>query len=81
MGRKKTVLRNDGWRQREFRCLARHEIEVGGLLRILGHDLDEAGVIHAVIVIVATMHVERRLGNGAATHVEHVRQALAGRGI
>ena len=47
----------------------------------LAEDLEEAGVVDAVVVVVAGVHVERRLGHGAAADVQHVGQALADRGI
>jgi hypothetical protein len=61
--------------------LAPDQVEVGRLGGVLGHHLDEAGVVDAVVVVVPGMHVERDLGDGAAAHVEHIGQALADRGV
>ena len=81
MSGQKAVLADDGRRQREFGDLARDQIEVGRLGGALGHDLDEAGVVDAVVVVMAGMYVQRSLGDGAAAHVEHVRQTLANSGV
>jgi hypothetical protein len=77
VGGEEAVLADDRRRQRQLGDLAPDQVEVGGLGGVLGHHLDEAGVVHAVVVVVAGMHVQRGLGDGAAAHVEHVGQALA----
>ena len=53
--------------------------QVGRLLDVLGEDLEEAGVVDGVVVVVAGVHVERVLGDGAGRDVQHVGQALADR--
>jgi hypothetical protein len=77
MGGEEAVLADDRGSQRQLGDLAPDQVEVGRLGRVLGHDLDEAGVIDAVVVVMAGMHVQRNLGDGAAAHVEHIGQALA----
>ncbi len=81
MGGEKAVHRRHRRGQRQLGGLARDQIEVGGFLRALGEHLDEAGIVGAVVIVVSAMHIERGLGNRAATQVEHVRQALANSGV
>jgi hypothetical protein len=81
VGGEEAVLADDGRRQRQLGGLARDEVEVGGALGVLRHHLDEAGVVDAVVVVVAAVHVEAGLGDGAAAHVEHVGQPLADGGV
>ena len=57
------------------------DVEVGHLLGILGEELEEASILNAVVVIVAGVHVETRLGHGPGADVEHVRQAFADGGV
>jgi len=65
--------------QAQFRDLARDEVEVGRLLRVLPEHLEEAGVVDAVVVVVPAVDVEARLGDRARADVQHVGQALADR--
>ena len=51
------------------------------MLCVLGEDLKEACVVHAMIIVVSRMHVEARFGHCTAAHVQHVGQALAHRRI
>jgi hypothetical protein len=69
-----TVLRDDARVQRELGDPVRHQVEVGRLLHVLGEELEEARVIHAVVVVVAGVHVERVLGDRARRDVQHVRE-------
>ena len=75
------VHRHHRRRQTEFSGLARDQVEVGGLLRALAEHLDEAGIVGAVVIVMAAMHIQRRLGDRTATQVEHIGQALADRAI
>ena len=75
------VLRHHRRRQCQLGGFARDQVEIGRFLRVLRHHLDEAGVVGAVIIVVRAMHVERILGDRAAAHVQHVRQAFADRGV
>ena len=79
--REKAVLRHDAGRERQFRDAVRDEVEVGGMLGIRGEQLEEAGVVDAVVVVVARVHVQRRLGHGARADVQHVGQPLADRRV
>ena len=55
----------------------RHESQISNFLNILREELEHAGVVNAVIVVVPGMYVECVFGHGATGHVEHVRQPLA----
>ena len=81
VGRQEAVLADDGRGQRQLGELARDQVQVGGLGGALGHHLDEAGVVDAVVVVVAGVHVQAGLGDRAAAHVQHVGQALADRRV
>ncbi|GAB4120614.1 MAG: hypothetical protein Fur0026_11900 [Sideroxydans sp.] len=81
MGGQETVLRHHCRGQRQLGGPARDQVEVGRLLRVLCHHLDEAGVVGAVVIVMRAMHVERILGDGAATEIEHIGQAFADGGI
>ena len=73
------VLRADARVERQLGDAVRDQVEVGRLLHVLGEELEEAGVVDRVIVVVAGVHVERVLGDGARRDVEHVREPLADR--
>ena len=81
VGGEEAILRADAGRQRQFGNLVRNDIEVADFLRALAEKLEEAGVVDAVIIVVAAMHIEGSLGHGAAAHVQHVGQAFADRGV
>jgi hypothetical protein len=75
--REKAVLRHDARRERQFRDAVRDEVEVGGLLRVRGEELEETGVVDAVVIVVSRVHVQRGLGHRARADVQHVGQPLA----
>ncbi len=75
------VLRDDARVERQLRDAVRDQVEVGGLLHVLREQLEEAGVVDRVIVVVAGVHVERVLGDGARRDVEHVGEPLADGGV
>ena len=75
------VLRDDARVERELCDAVRDEIEIGALLHVLGEQLEEPGVVHRVIVVVAGVHVERVLGHRPRGDVEHVGESLADGGV
>jgi hypothetical protein len=75
------VLRADPRVERELGDPVRDQVQVRGLLDVLGEDLEEARVVDRVIVVVTAVDVEGLLGHGAAGQVEHVREPLADRGV
>jgi hypothetical protein len=77
VGGEEAVHGDDGRGQRQLGGLAADQVQVGGFLGALGEHLDETGIVHAVVVVVAAVHVQGGLGDGAAAQVEHVGQALA----
>jgi hypothetical protein len=56
--------------EREFGDAAENEGLVGGLLRVFAEEHDPAGVERGVDVVVAAMHIEGVLGEGARAHFE-----------
>jgi hypothetical protein len=64
--------------ERKLGDAAQDEGLVGGLLGVLAHDHDPAGVERAVDVVVAAMDVEGVLGQRAGAHFKHHGRALAG---
>ena len=81
MGGEKAILRHDAGSESEFGNAVRNHIKVGGFLGVFGEKLEKTGIIHTVIVIVASVHIQGRFGHGACADVEHVSQAFADRGI
>ena len=81
MGGEEAILRADAGRESELGDAVRNDVEIADFLGALAEDLEEAGVIDAVVIVMARMNVERGLGHGAATHVEHIGEALADGGI
>ncbi len=79
--RQEAVLADDAGRQRQLGDAVRHDVEVRHGLRVLGHHLEETGVVDAVVVVVARVHVQGSLGNGPAADVQHVGEALADSGV
>ena len=77
----KAVLGHHRRGQCQFGGAAADQVEVGGFLRAVGEQLEKTGVIDAVKIIVGTVHIERGMGDGAATHIQHIGQALAGGGV
>jgi hypothetical protein len=59
----------------------RDDGEVRDFLHILAEQLEEAGVVDGVVVIVAGVHVERVLRHCTRRDVQHVRETLADRGV
>ena len=81
MGGEKPVLGDDAGIQRKLRGAVSDEVQVRGMLGVLGEQLKEAGVIDAMIVVVSGVDVQGCLGHGPATHVEHVGQPFAHRRV
>ena len=81
MAGKKPVLGTDTRIERQLGDPVRDQIQIGRFLGVLGKQLEEAGVVYRVIVIVTGMYVERMLGHGPGRDVEHVREALPDRGV
>ena len=81
MAREKPVLRANARVERQFGNTVRDQIEIGNFLHILRKQLEEAGVIHRVIIIVPRVHVERVLRDGARRHIEHIGETLAHRRV
>ena len=77
VGRQETVLADDPGCQRKFGKAVRNDVQIRHVLRVFGKHLEEARVVHAMIIIVPGMHIETRLGHCPATHVQHISQALA----
>ena len=75
------VLGDDTRRQRQLGDAVGDDIEVRCLLGIGGKQLEETGVVDAVVVVVARVHVQGGLGHGAGTDVQHIGQALAHRRV
>ena len=57
------------------------QVEIGGLLHVLGKELEEAGVVDGVVVVVARVNVQGVLRHRAGRNVEDVRQPLPDRGV
>ena len=81
VAREPAVHADDSWRQGELGRLAGDQVQVGGLLRVLGHGLEEPGVVDRVVVVVARVDVQALLRHGAAADVEDVRESLARRRV
>ena len=81
VAREKSVLRADAGIERQLGDAVRDQVEVRRLLHVLREELEEAGVVDRVIVIVAGVHVERVLGHRARGDVQHVRESLADGGV
>ncbi len=77
VGGEEAVLADRAGGEREFGDFAGDEVEVRRFLRAFAEDLEEARVVHQVIVVVARVHVEGGLGDGAAADVEDVGKAFA----
>ena len=75
------VLGDDARGQRQLGDAVGDDVQVGRGLGVLGEDLEEAGVVDAVVVVVPGVDVERRLGHGPRADVEHVGQPLADRRV
>ncbi len=67
--------------QRQLGDAVGDDVEIGRRLHVLGEQLEEAGVVDAVVVVVPGVHVEGRLGHRPRADVEHVGQALADRRV
>ena len=81
VGGQKAVLSDRRRGQRQLGDLATDQVQVGCLLGVGTEDLEEAGVVDAMVIIVAAMHVQRGLGDRAGADVQHIRQALADRRV
>ena len=57
------------------------DIEVSGLLRGSGEQLEKAGIVHAMVIIVPGVHIEGGLGHGAGADIQYVGKSLAHGGI
>ena len=77
VAREKAVLRDDARIQRQLGDTVRDQVEIRGLLDVLGEQLEEPGVIDRVIVVVSRVHVERVLRDGARGDVQHVRETFS----
>ncbi len=73
------VLGHDTRGQRQLGDAVRHDVQVGHALCVLGHHLEEARVVNAVVVVMARVHVQRGLGHGPAADIQNIGQALADR--
>jgi hypothetical protein len=77
VGGQEAVLGHRAGVQGELGDAVGDDVEVGRGLGVLRKDLEEAGVVDAVVVVVPGVHVERGLGHGAGADIEHVGQALS----
>ena len=68
-------------REAQLGDAAQDERLVGGLLRVLAEEHDPAGIERAINIVVAAVHVEGVLGEGACAHFQHHGGTLAGRVI
>jgi hypothetical protein len=66
VGGEEAVLGDDAGIERQLGDAVGDEVEVGRRLGVLGEQLEEAGVVDAVVVVVPGVHVERRLGHRPA---------------
>ena len=73
----KSVLGHDAGIERQFGQTVGNQIQIGRGLGVAGKHLEKAGVIHAVVVVMAGMHIQAGLGHGTAAHIEHIGQAFA----
>ena len=81
VGRQEAVLGDDAGIEGELGNAVGDDVQVGRRLHVLGEKLEEAGVVDAVIVVVAGVHVQGRLGHRPRPDVEDVGQALADRRV
>ena len=58
VGGQEAVLRDDAGVQRQLGDAVGDDVEVGRRLHVLGEQLEEAGVVDAVVVVVSGVHVE-----------------------
>ncbi len=58
MSRQETVLTDDARRQRQLGDTVRNDVEVRYMLCVLGEDLEEAGVVYAMIIVMSCMYVQ-----------------------
>ncbi len=75
--REEAILADDAGGQCLLGDPVRHDVEVRHGLGVLGHHLEEAGVVDAVVVVVAGVHVQRCLGNSPTADVQHIGEAFA----
>ena len=75
------ILGDNARIQRQLGNPVRDDVEISRVLRVFGKELEEAGVVDTVIIVVPGVHVERRLGHRPAAHVEDVREPFADRGV
>ena len=68
-------------RQAQLCHAAQDQGLVGGLLRVLAHDHDPAGIERAIDVVMAAMDVQRMLGQRAGAHFQHHGRAFPRRVI
>ena len=59
----------------------RNDIEIGRTLRPIAHHLEKTGVIDTVVIIMGTVNIEARLGDGATADIEHIGEVFAHRRI
>ena len=69
----KAVLGHRRRGQGQLGDLVADEVEVRRFLGVLTEDLEEAGVVDAVVIVVGAVDIETGLGDGAAADIEHVR--------
>ena len=81
VGGKETILSHGCRGEGIFGDLAADNIQVSSPLGIVGEYLEETRIVNTMEIVVSAMHVETGLGDGPATQIEHIRQALARRGI
>ncbi len=79
--RQEPVLRQHARGERQLGDAVRDQVEVGGLLRVLGEELEEPRVVDGVIVVVAGVDVQGVLRHRPAGDVQHVGEPLADRGV
>ncbi len=77
----KAVLRAEPGGERQLGDPVRDDREVGDVLNVLAEELEEAGVVDGVIVVVPGVYVEGLLGHGPSGHVQDISKALAGGGV
>ena len=77
VAREIAVLGQDAGVQGQFGDPMRDEVQIRRLLHVLREELEEAGVVDRVVVVVTRLGVLRLLGQGASRHVHHTGEALA----
>jgi hypothetical protein len=75
------VLRDGAGVERQLGDAVGDDVQVGRRLRVAREQLEEPGVVDAVVVVVPGVHVQGRLGHRAGTDVEHVGEPLSHRGV